>query len=146
MKIENMSCASPYNLTDNNWPIIIIIFVLVQHGCHYLNLEKQHNFLKIPSPHPLCFGNHQLFLYLCVSVCLFIYFIFHIVLVRSYCISLSVWLISLSIMHSKFIHFVTNGKMSFFFIAEYSPFSSSPPTAPLFIYTSSSSSHLLMDI
>ena len=56
-------------------------------------------------------------LYLWVCFYLVLFFIFHIQ-VKSYGICLSVWLISLSIILSRSIHVVVNGKISFFFMTE----------------------------
>ena len=71
--------------------------------------------LLLPAP-PTILGNHQTVL----CFCEFSYFRFHIEVRLSYCICLSLWLISLSMMPLRTIRVVTNGRtVKFFFLLDF---------------------------
>lgn len=76
-----------------------------------------HLFRRLPLPHPPTPGDHQfvLCIYESISVwgLLVLFFSFH----KYRYLSLFLWLISLSLIPSRSIHFVVNCKMWFFFIA-----------------------------
>ena len=116
-KIYSLSSCQIY--TTELLTVVAVLYITSPGLIHLItgSLCPLTTFICSRHPLPPASGDHQsvLFLWVCL-------FVFKIPLIGEIIqdLSFSVWFISLSVIASRSIHVVPNGRISFFFMAEYS--------------------------